>query len=71
MDTPENRLSDYIDALNAEREPEKHRGTADTPELEKCLAAVRLVQFLERAGIARSRVPSEAGSSSIREHKKA
>ncbi|GBF32797.1 hypothetical protein DCCM_0993 [Desulfocucumis palustris] len=47
MDNPENKLSDYIDALNAEKEPEKHQGTAGTPELEKLLATVRLVRTLK------------------------
>ncbi|MDD4238705.1 MAG: sigma-E factor regulatory protein RseB domain-containing protein [Desulfotomaculaceae bacterium] len=46
MNNPESRLSDYIDALNAENNPEKHQDTADTPELEKLLASVRLVRTL-------------------------
>ncbi|WP_066633524.1 LolA family protein [Desulfolucanica intricata] len=46
MDNPERRLSDYIDALNEEKEPEKHRGVADTPEMEKLLATARLVRTL-------------------------
>jgi hypothetical protein len=37
MDENEKRISDYIDALNAEQEPEEHYGPADTPELEKKL----------------------------------
>ncbi len=51
MNDPESRLSDYIDALNAEQEPEKHQGTADTPELEKLLATVRLVRTLREPAL--------------------
>jgi len=46
MNNPESRLSEYIDELNAEQEPEKHRGAADTPELEKLLTTVRAVRSL-------------------------
>ena len=35
MDENEKKLSNYIDAFNAEQEPEKHYGPADTPELKK------------------------------------
>ena len=51
MNNPESKLSDYIDALNAEHEPEKHRGTADTAELEKLLATVRLVRTLREPAL--------------------
>jgi len=51
MNNPENILSDYIDALNAEQEPEKHRGAADTTELEKLLAAVRLLRTLREPAL--------------------
>ena len=51
MDDNEKRLSDYIDALNAEQEPEKHYGPADSPELEKTLAAVRLVRTLREPAL--------------------
>ena len=51
MDDHEKRLSDYIDALNAEQEPEKHYGPADSPELEKTLAAVRLVRTLREPAL--------------------
>ena len=51
MNNPESRLSDYIDALNAEHEPEKHQGTADTPELEKLLATVRMVRSLREPAL--------------------
>lgn len=42
-------LSRY--ALNAEQEHEKHRGTDDTPELEKLLATVRLVRTLREPAL--------------------
>lgn len=51
MNNPESRLSDYIDALNAELEPEKNQGTADTPELEKLLATVRLVRTIREPAL--------------------
>lgn len=51
MNNPENRLSDYIDALNAEQEPEKHRGAADTPELAKLLATARSVRTLREPAL--------------------
>ena len=51
MDENEKKLSDYIDALNAEQEPEKHYGPADTPELEKTLAAARLVRTLKEPAL--------------------
>ncbi|OPY59862.1 MAG: hypothetical protein A4E56_03057 [Pelotomaculum sp. PtaU1.Bin065] len=46
MDNPESRVSEYIDTLNAEHEPEKKQGIADTPEMEKLLATIRLVRTL-------------------------
>ncbi len=51
MNNPEKRISDYIDTLNEEREPEKHRGAADTTELEKLLATVRLVRALREPAL--------------------
>jgi len=51
MDDHEKRLSDYIDALNAEQEPEKHYGPADSAELEKTLAAARLVRTLREPAL--------------------
>ena len=51
MDENEKRLSDYIDALNAEQEPEEHYGPADSPELEKTLAAARLVRTLKEPAL--------------------
>ncbi|OPX91732.1 MAG: hypothetical protein A4E52_00378 [Pelotomaculum sp. PtaB.Bin013] len=51
MDNPESRLSEYIDALNAEHEPEKHQGIADTPEMEKLLATIRLVRTLREPAL--------------------
>lgn len=71
MDTPENRLSDYIDALNVERDPEKHRGSADTPELAKLLAAVRLVRSLREPVLPDPGYPqrlSQAVSGNIKKH---
>ncbi|MEL7567016.1 MAG: sigma-E factor regulatory protein RseB domain-containing protein, partial [Dehalobacterium sp.] len=47
----ENRLSNYIDALNDEREPEKHQGVADIPELEKLLATARIVRTLREPAL--------------------
>lgn len=51
MQNPEDRLSDYIDVLNAEQEPEKHRGTADTPEMAKLLRTVRLIRTLREPAL--------------------
>lgn len=48
MNELENRLSDYIDALNAEQEPEKVDGT---PELEKLVATVKLVRTLKEPAL--------------------
>lgn len=47
MNELENRLSDYIDSLNEEQEPEQQWGVADTPEMEKLLATVRTVRTLK------------------------
>ncbi len=57
MDKTEKRLSDYIDALNAEQEPEKQQGPADTPELEKLLATVRLIRTLKEPELSDSGYP--------------
>lgn len=51
MNDLENKLSDYIDTLNAEQEPKEHRGVADTPELEKLMATVRMVRSLEEPAL--------------------
>lgn len=59
MNNPESRLSDYIDALNAENEPIKHQGTADTPELEKLLASVRLIRTLREPVLPEPGYPQE------------
>jgi outer membrane lipoprotein-sorting protein len=48
MDTPEDRLSDYIDALNEERDPERNLGFPDTLELARLLATARLVRSLRK-----------------------
>ena len=50
MNNTESRLSDYIDAMNEEHEPEKHQ-TADTPELEKLLATARMVRTLREPAL--------------------
>ncbi|OPX84129.1 MAG: hypothetical protein A4E53_03904 [Pelotomaculum sp. PtaB.Bin104] len=47
MNEPERRLSDYIDALNAEQEPEENQAGAIAPELEKLMATVKLVRTLK------------------------
>ncbi|MEW6697351.1 MAG: LolA family protein [Bacillota bacterium] len=57
MKNPESRLSDYVDALNAEQEPEKHQGTADTQELGKLLATARLVRTLREPALPDSGYP--------------
>lgn len=57
MKDPESKLSDYIDDLNAEREPEKRRGTADNPELAKLLATARLVRTLKEPALPDSGYP--------------
>lgn len=55
MHTPENKLSEainaYIDALNAENEPEKQQGNADVPELARLLKTVRLVRSLREPAL--------------------
>lgn len=51
MNEAEKRLSDYIDALNAEQEPEQLFGVAGTPELEKLLATVRTVRTLREPAL--------------------
>ena len=51
MKNPENRLSDYIDALNAEQQPEKYQGIDETPEMKKLLATVRLVRTLREPAL--------------------
>ncbi|HWQ73377.1 MAG TPA: sigma-E factor regulatory protein RseB domain-containing protein [Desulfitobacteriaceae bacterium] len=57
MSTLENRLSDYIDALNDEHEPEKQLGVADTPELVKLLATARMVRTLREPALPSSGYP--------------
>jgi outer membrane lipoprotein-sorting protein len=57
MNNSENRLSEYIDALNAELEPEKHQGPAGTPELEKLLATVRRVRTLREPALPETGYP--------------
>ena len=47
----EKRVSDYIDALNAEYEPEERHGAADTPEMEKLLATVRMIRTLREPAL--------------------
>ncbi|KAF1085333.1 hypothetical protein SPSYN_01469 [Sporotomaculum syntrophicum] len=59
MNNPENRLSDYIDDLNAEHEPKKNRGIADTPELEKLLQTARLVRTLREPALPNSGYPQK------------
>ncbi|NLY44126.1 MAG: hypothetical protein GX066_09230 [Clostridiaceae bacterium] len=46
---PEQKLSDYIDALNEEQEPEKKFGTVDDEEIEKLLKTARLLRSLKEA----------------------
>lgn len=57
MNNAEERLSSYIDALNAEQEPEKHQGAAGDPELEKLLATVRRVRTLKEPALPESGYP--------------
>jgi outer membrane lipoprotein-sorting protein len=68
MDTPEDRLSDYIDALNEEHNPEKHLGSPDNPELARLLATARLVRSLKELALPDPGYPqrlAEAVSGSI------
>lgn len=51
MNDLEKRLSDYIDSLNEEKEPEEQWGVADTPELEKLLATARTVRSLKEPAL--------------------
>jgi len=57
MQDPENRLSEYIDALNAERQPEMDDN--DSAELEKLYATVRLVRSLKEPVLPDSRQLAE------------
>lgn len=54
MNDAENRISDYIDALNAEQEPKEPLNTADPPELDQLLATVRLVRSLREPALPES-----------------
>ncbi|HHV71226.1 MAG TPA: hypothetical protein GXX38_01275 [Clostridia bacterium] len=47
MDGIENKLSDYIDQLNAEKKPDVHEDFSDSPELEELFAVVRMVRTLK------------------------
>ncbi len=47
MEGMEKKLSDYIDKLNAEKKPEEHENSAETPEMEKLMNTVRLVRTLK------------------------
>ncbi len=57
MNNPEERLSAYIDALNEERNPEKHLGSDDNPELGKLQSAARLVRSLKEPALPGPRYP--------------
>ncbi|MDD4754113.1 MAG: sigma-E factor regulatory protein RseB domain-containing protein [Desulfitobacteriaceae bacterium] len=57
MSDLEKRLSDYIDDLNADKEPEKQHGVADNPDLEKLLATARLVRTLKEPAMPDSGYP--------------
>ncbi len=46
MDSPEKKVSDYIDFLNREKDPEKYCGTSNNPEVAKLLGITRLVRTL-------------------------
>ncbi len=68
MNTPEDRLSNYIDALNEEHDPEKHLGSPDTPELVRLLATTRLIRSLREPALPDPGYPgrlTEAVSGSI------
>lgn len=56
MNNPESRLSAYIDALNAEKQPKEHLAT-DDPEMEKLMATVRLVRTLKEPALPDAEFP--------------
>ncbi len=72
MDENEKKLSNYIDAFNAEQEPEKHYGPADTPELEKILTAARLVRTLKEPVLPDANFPKRLaqGVANSRSHRR-
>lgn len=47
MEKIQRQISDYIDALNAERKPQDYGQVDDTGEMEKLMATVRLVRSLK------------------------
>lgn len=51
MNEMETRISNYIDKLNAEREPKDYPRDANFPELEKLMATVRLVRTLREPAL--------------------
>jgi outer membrane lipoprotein-sorting protein len=59
MDKPEQRMSEYIDALNAEQEPEKHYGPAESPELQELLVTARLLHSLKEPQLPDSDYPGQ------------
>ena len=59
MDGNEKKLSEYIDRLNAERQPEQHGAPEDSPELERLYSTVRLVRSLREPALPKGDYPKE------------
>ncbi|MEA4926894.1 MAG: sigma-E factor regulatory protein RseB domain-containing protein [Syntrophomonadaceae bacterium] len=59
MDELANKLSEYIDSLNAEQEPDKQRESNGNPELEKGLAAIRQIRSLREPAMPDSDYPAK------------
>jgi outer membrane lipoprotein-sorting protein len=51
MDNIENRLSEYIDSLNAEKKPKEYEDAANPVELEKLAGTVRLIRSLKEPAL--------------------
>ncbi|HZX46715.1 MAG TPA: sigma-E factor regulatory protein RseB domain-containing protein, partial [Clostridia bacterium] len=57
MNENERKLSEYIDKLNAERQPEQHGAAEDSPELERLYRTVRLVRSLREPALPKGDYP--------------
>ena len=59
MNDNEKKLSEYIDRLNEERQPEQHGAPEDSPELERLYSTVRLVRSLREPALPKGDYPKE------------
>jgi len=60
MDNIENRVSEYIDSLNAEKKPKEHEGAANPAELDELAGTVRLVRSLKEPVLPDENFPKRA-----------